>query len=364
MMGSREGFLERRRRRRASERELARKADLVRSDARAKSKRRSSERRRARFSGWRDEIVELWMWIKGSAFEIRRRAGRGGAAVERRVAPVAAVVSRRVSPALAPASRALVLAWGALSALLRPLAPQVAAALFALVRALGAVLSGVLVVGSRVRATIVAVARALIRWMDAHVTAARVCAALAIAAAAAIAASQFVDYRGIAIGADQYQGDAGEVAPVPQLNRELTGDAHAYLMLPLALLAIILASLALRGRPRLALLVSLIGLAGIVVTLAVDLPQALDTGRIGEAYEGTEARLLTGFWIQLIGSAVLLAAGLALARFAGGARRRAGRTRPATRSTSPRGGAEGHPGGARAPGAHGGHGAAGSGAGA
>jgi hypothetical protein len=327
---------------------MARKADLVRSEAREAARRKRPERRAARLKRWRAELHELRIWIKGVGLKLRRRTRLGWAAARRRGGPAAAAVRKRLGPVLSPLAGAARALWRGVSAVLRPVAPLAAAGLFAVVRAIGALLSAILAVASRVRALVVGVASAVKRWVDAHVTAARAAAALALAAAVAVAASQFIDYRGIAIGADQYQGDAGEVAPVPQLNREPAGDAHAYLMLPLALAAAVLTWLALRGRRRLALGVSLIGLAGIVVSLAVDLPQALDTGRIGEAYEGTEARLLTGFWMQLIGSAVLVGAGLALARFAGGAGARTERSGSPTQTA--------------ARGAHSGRGAAGSGA--
>jgi hypothetical protein len=343
MMGSREGFRERRRRRKEAEAELARKTELVRSEARATRKRTRRERRRRTRTrrrtslsprNWRPALLELWTWVKAAVAEIGRRIGRGLAPAGRRLRPVAARVRRLLAPVLRPLGRALVGLWRGVAALLGPIAPFVAAGLFALVRGLGGLLDWIVRASSwtvgRARAAAVATAA----WVRAHVTAARVALALALAACVAIAVSQFVDYRGIEIGGDLYSPDASAVAPAPQLGQEPTGDAHAYVMLPLALAAAVLAWLALRGRPRLALGVAALGAVGLIVTLAIDLPQALDTGRIGESYEGTEAQLLTGFWLELAGSAALLVAGLALWLFAGGSRRSARRSRRTPQSTA------------------------------
>ncbi len=98
------------------------------------------------------------------------------------------------------------------------------------------------------------------------------------------------------------------------------GSAHLYVLLPLAGLALALVWLTARGRWRLGRAVAAVGLAGLVVTLAIDLPQGLDTGRAGSDYLGTEARLIEGFWSQLAASAALLAFGPLLGAYA----RRAG----------------------------------------
>ena len=157
-------------------------------------------------------------------------------------------------------------------------------------------------------------------------------AAVTAAAAALMAASQFVDYRGVEIGAPAYEG-VQAVAPAPQTDRETTGSAHGYLLIPVALLAAAALALALRGRWRLGRIVSAAGATGIVVSLLVDMPKGLQEGQAGIAYEGARAVLVEGFWLQLSSSAVLAVLGLLVARYARAARgaeaRRMRRRRPA-----------------------------------
>ena len=63
-------------------------------------------------------------------------------------------------------------------------------------------------------------------------------------------------------------------------------------------------------------MVGLIGLAGIVVGLAIDMPQGLDSGDSGIAYLGTDPRLIEGFWAQMAASVTLLLAGPLLGLYA------------------------------------------------
>ena len=146
------------------------------------------------------------------------------------------------------------------------------------------------------------------------VTPPRAVAVVILCAAVVLGVSQFVDYRGVRIGAELYEG-VEAVAPAPQTDREPTGSAHAYLMLPVAVLAIVAAGLALRGRWQLGRAVSLLGLIGVVVTLVVDRPAGLEEGIASRNFEGAEAVLIEGFWVQLAASAVLAVAGGLLSRY-------------------------------------------------
>jgi hypothetical protein len=76
-----------------------------------------------------------------------------------------------------------------------------------------------------------------------------------------------------------------------------------------AVLAIALTIQTARGSWRLGRLVGLLGLVGVLVSIAVDLPQGLDGGRAGTAYGDTRAEMLEGFWAQLSASVVLLFSG-------------------------------------------------------
>jgi hypothetical protein len=81
--------------------------------------------------------------------------------------------------------------------------------------------------------------------------------------------------------------------------------------------------------------VGAVGLAGVALSLLVDLPQGLDAGRAGLAYEGTRAELLEGFWAQLSAAATLALCGPLLVWYA---RAEAGEAAPASRRrTSPGG---------------------------
>jgi hypothetical protein len=148
-----------------------------------------------------------------------------------------------------------------------------------------------------------------------HLTPARAVAAVCLAAIVALAASQWLDYRGISVGTDAYSGDLEAVAPAPDVDRERAGDAHAWAMLPLALAGAVVLAGALAGRARAAWLLTALGIAAIVIAVAIDAPQGLDEGTAAVAYQGAEARLLEGFWVQIAAGAVLIAGGLLLPRY-------------------------------------------------
>jgi hypothetical protein len=155
------------------------------------------------------------------------------------------------------------------------------------------------------------------RWLllaQREVTPERAVAAVIVAAAVLLAASQFSDYRGVRIGAPQYD-PVESVAPAPQVDRETAGHAHAYVLLPLALVSIVAAASALRGRWRIARIVSLVGFAALVVSLLIDAPKGLQEGSSGIAFEGARAVLIGGFWVQVSSAAVLVIGGLLLARY-------------------------------------------------
>jgi hypothetical protein len=100
------------------------------------------------------------------------------------------------------------------------------------------------------------------------------------------------------------------VAPPPQVDRVHAGAAHAYVLIPLAAIAVLIALAALlTGRWRLGRLVSLIGVIGIAISLAIDLPKGLDAGTAGAAFEGAKATLTDGFYAQLAASAALVLCG-------------------------------------------------------
>lgn len=154
--------------------------------------------------------------------------------------------------------------------------------------------------------------RAGLRLAQQHVTPARAVAAVAVAAAIGLAASQWLDYRSVTVGNDAYSGGVEAVAPAPDVARDRAGEAHAWVMVPLAAAAIVCVLVALAGRARAARLLLVIGIAAIAISVIVDAPKGLDEGAAARNYEGAEARLLDGFWAQIAAGGVLAACGLLL----------------------------------------------------
>jgi hypothetical protein len=147
-----------------------------------------------------------------------------------------------------------------------------------------------------------------------------------IAAAAGLAVSQFFDYHGVVVDAPGYAGKIGAEVPAPITATETAGNAHLWVLLPVAAAAMILIVATYRGRPRLAGAVSICGVLGIAVAVAIDVPQGLDAGRAGLAFNGSQAELLQGFWAEVASSVVLMLCGGLLALYSrdvAGERRRA-----------------------------------------
>jgi hypothetical protein len=161
-------------------------------------------------------------------------------------------------------------------------------------------------------AGIVGAARRTLAFGERYATPDRVLVLVIAGAAACLGVSQFVAYRGVEVGQAQYS-DVSTIAPPPQTDRIDAGAAHAYVLLPLAAIALAIALLALlSGRWRLARLISLVGLVGIAISLAIDLPKGLDAGTAATAFAGANATLTEGFYAQLAASAVLVLCGWVL----------------------------------------------------
>jgi hypothetical protein len=121
-----------------------------------------------------------------------------------------------------------------------------------------------------------------------------------------------MDLSSVTVGNDTYAPGVQTVAPAPEVSTERAGDAHAWVMLPIALGGLAVLGGALRGRYGLARLLGVAGLVVIAIAIAIDAPQGLDEGSAQLAYEGVEAQLLEGFWIQIASGAVLVAVGMML----------------------------------------------------
>jgi hypothetical protein len=155
-------------------------------------------------------------------------------------------------------------------------------------------------------------------------------AAVSLLAIAVLAVSQFVEYREVRAGVPAYAG-VDEVAGAPRVDDtvEDTGEAHAYVPLLIAAAALAILAAAVRGRWRLARLLSLAGLVVIAIGILVDAPKGLDEGVLSVQFEGAEARLLSGFWAQIAAAAVLVVTGPLLAAQLNPERRRTGAAAPA-----------------------------------
>jgi hypothetical protein len=176
----------------------------------------------------------------------------------------------------------------------------------------------ILWVERRVRPIVLAALRAARRGLavaERVVTPERAVAFVVIATAVVLAASQFVDYRGVRIGAPAY-ADVEAVAPAPQTDRQTTGSVHGYAMVPVAAVVIGAALFALFGRWRMARVIPVLAALAIAVSLLLDARRGLDEGGAAIAYQGAEAVLIEGFWLQLASATVLVVTGILLTRYA------------------------------------------------
>jgi hypothetical protein len=162
-------------------------------------------------------------------------------------------------------------------------------------------------------------------WLAVTITPLRAVIAVTAIAAVLLGVSQFVDYRGVAVGVDDYAAysDVETVAPAPQVDLRPAGEPHSYLLLPLAVIALALLAASARGRWQLGRAISLLGFVALAVSVAVDVPAGLDEGEQAITYASVDAQLLEGFWIQVVSAAVLVAGGLLVSRYARPEARRA-----------------------------------------
>lgn len=188
----------------------------------------------------------------------------------------------------------------------------------------------------------------------------RATAAAIVLAGALLVVSQFVDYSGIEIGQPGY-ADLPAVAEPPTVDLRPTGEAHAYLLVPVGLAAAALGlGCAGRERRRWGLAVAALGAVALVVALAIDLPAGLDAGVEDARFAGAVAVLQDGFYAELAAAAGLVLAGLvyyarpcririSLSGRAASARRRRPRRRASSRARVARSASPPRNGGASAP---------------
>jgi hypothetical protein len=132
---------------------------------------------------------------------------------------------------------------------------------------------------------------------------------VALASAACLAVSQFVAYRSVEIGHPGYAGLTA--AAPPTTGAKTAGEVSSYVLVPIALLAALAATQALRpARRGLGRVVIALGLLAIAVILIVDLPTGLDAGALATRFSGATAVLEAGFYAQLAAAAGLVIGGL------------------------------------------------------
>jgi hypothetical protein len=144
---------------------------------------------------------------------------------------------------------------------------------------------------------------------SAVITPQRAICGVIVASATCLIVSQFVTYRSVEIGQSAYAGLAAASPPTEGL--ETAGEAHSYLLIPVALLAAVAAVLALRpARRGLGRVVVGLGLLSIALILLVDMPAGLDAGAQSSRFAGATAVLDEGFYAQLAAAAGLVIGGL------------------------------------------------------
>jgi hypothetical protein len=88
-------------------------------------------------------------------------------------------------------------------------------------------------------------------------------------------------------------------------------ERHSVALSLLALLTFVMGSGAAFGRSRpAAVALIVIGAVVLVLALAIDLPDSHDTGVIGRDYAEASARAGVGLWLEVIGGALAVLAGL------------------------------------------------------
>jgi hypothetical protein len=286
-----------------TEPERDREARRRRAEPRApRSRERRDRERKGRRGRRRSPVSRLRRGSGGGILAARSALGRGLVSTGER--------AKAAQPALRRG-------WTRLGALLAPVA---------------ALIFRILALGERATRAflrwLLGAARVTTRVLDRWITPERAVFGVAVAAAICLVVAQYTDYRGVQVGQPNYAG-VSSIAPPPEVDVKTAGEAHSYLLVPVAGLAALAAAGALlTGRRGLGMVVALCGLIGITVSLIVDLPSGLDEGSASLRFAGAHATLEDGFYAQLAASGVLLYCGLLLALRPRAARRRARARRP------------------------------------
>jgi len=106
---------------------------------------------------------------------------------------------------------------------------------------------------------------------------------------------------------------AGSGEITAKVDRELSGyDRHSLALLLIGGAALVMHVTALRGARPAMLAVAVCGLTVLLIALLGDAPDLDDVGPIGELYEDARAQAGTGFYLETLGGALLLVAGVGM----------------------------------------------------
>jgi hypothetical protein len=126
----------------------------------------------------------------------------------------------------------------------------------------------------------------------------------------------------------------GTTTRLASLDTELSGwDRHGPVLMVVAAVALVMVVGALRGARPAMVAVLVCGVVALVVCLGFPLPALDDTGEVGRLYADASAGPGVGFWLEVLGGALLCVAGggLVLAARRSTAAGRAQRSRTAHR---------------------------------
>ena len=128
----------------------------------------------------------------------------------------------------------------------------------------------------------------------------RLAGALALTAVALLAVAELTTVFEVTVGS------------LEVVKRSSTGgDNHGYGLLVIAVAAVAMTLLALRGARAPAVALLALGVAALVIALAIDLPDTRGSGQLPEAlaYENAQARAGTGLGLEIAGAVLLCIAG-------------------------------------------------------
>lgn len=244
----------------------------------------------------------------------RRRIESLESELRRLIAPTAAFLRRRsseVSTRLQPVMQPLSTAIGKVAPYVASIPVGLATAGAWTLGGLATVIEGV---GDLISFRLRPWSLRVIERADHALTPVRMGAIAGVVTSGLMIGSQFLDYRGVAVGAPLYQGQIAVDAPAPVTATAVTGSAHFWVVIPLALVGAILALWILRtGNRRFGLALVALGVVVVAIAIAVDLPQALDPVN-ALPYSDASTRLLGGFWAELFAGISLAIAGVVVMR--------------------------------------------------